>query len=1205
MTLSRPAILAEIARFEILHLVRRPMLWLCLLTIAALSIAFASAAGLGGGTAVSKINSPYMLANLYAFEPVIAGFMIALIMGDGGLRDRSANLHEIIGATPTPHWLLVAGRYLGAVLVTLFVFIVGALAFEIACRAWWINQAIVGPVQLGAHVRAFLTLTLPTILILGALFAAIATATRSLTVTMLGFLALVVLFFSTAGLRASPFYMELGALIDPTGLRAFQYVTRYWTIAEREVRPLLLEKTLSTHRALWLAIAWGMLGFIAVSRSSVAGMVRRKRVVPVEVAEHVVGARMLTTAPRPTRSNIYRPKIEPFVASGAWEQLRARTGLELMRLLKSWTWAITLALFGGLLVLVLTFKGGEDIPVVPVTASLLPLLAGACAIPALLMAIIFGGDLVWRERQCNIAEIIDATPTPGAIHIAAKLAAVGLLIYALIALTTGVGISYQLARKSPNIDWSFYGYTLFVELGLTLLMYAVLAMLVHVLIGNRFLGHISMILLVAAISSMTFLRVDQPLLQFAEVPTVTLSEMAGFGHFLAPALWHLAYWCAVTLVLAVAAHLFWPRGPVISFADRLTQAQREFAGPARWIGIGGFATAAVIGCTIYVSTRVLNEHMSPAQTEAFQVQVEKDSQPFLALATPEIVDIDLAVDLEPERQAFASAGRITLLNRTGAPISEIHIGMLDDLTVNSLELPDAVMVRKRACCHDYVARLSRPMMPNEKRELTFKARSAPKGVIQAKQLHGIRANGTFLYAHDLSPIIGIDRREFLADERRRSAFGLPPLNDFPVSGDRSPYRRNYISSSGFTRFAITVSTNADQTAVAPGYLTREWQDGGRRFFRYETTEPILNFWSLLSAKYAVAKDNWNDVELAVFHHPQHATHTARMMDAMKASLEYCSREFGPYQHRQLRILEFPYGNFAQAFANTIPMSEIGGFIADPTALEGFDSVSYVTSHETAHQWFAHQIVSADIPGATFLSETLAEYSALMIMEKSVGVERMRAYVKRNVDKYLEARGDSGRERPLIHVKTSQPHIAYQKGGHAMYALRLAIGEEKVNGALKEFIAKFRFRSDPYPTSADLLAELKAAAGPNHEGLVGDLFERITLWDIKAASAETTQRADGIWDTTIIVMSNKVTADELGNETAAPLDEDVEIGIYLSDPRERIWSTKVLKLEQHRIRTERTAITITSQTQPTWAGANAGLALMQRDRTKTAVSVTRE
>ena len=57
---------------------------------------------------------------------------------------------------------------------------------------------------------------------------------------------------------------------------------------------------------------------------------------------------------------------------------------------------------------------------------------------------------------------------------------------------------------------------------------------------------------------------------------------------------------------------------------------------------------------------------------------------------------------------------------------------------------------------------------------------------------------------------------------------------------------NYLRQDGdFIDFKITVSTSPDQIAIAPGYLARGWTEGGRRYFRYEMDQPILNCFSVL------------------------------------------------------------------------------------------------------------------------------------------------------------------------------------------------------------------------------------------------------------------------------------------------------------------------------------------------------------------------
>ena len=86
---------------------------------------------------------------------------------------------------------------------------------------------------------------------------------------------------------------------------------------------------------------------------------------------------------------------------------------------------------------------------------------------------------------------------------------------------------------------------------------------------------------------------------------------------------------------------------------------------------------------------------------------------------------------------------------------------------------------------------------------------------------------------------------------------------------------------------------------------------------------------------------------------------------MATALDYYRAHFGPYQFDYARIVEFPgYSSFAQAFAGTMPYSESIGFNAKTDDPEKIDFTSYVVSHEMAHQYWAHQVIGAEMQGGT-------------------------------------------------------------------------------------------------------------------------------------------------------------------------------------------------------------------------------------------------
>ncbi|HET7524635.1 MAG TPA: M1 family aminopeptidase, partial [Burkholderiaceae bacterium] len=330
-----------------------------------------------------------------------------------------------------------------------------------------------------------------------------------------------------------------------------------------------------------------------------------------------------------------------------------------------------------------------------------------------------------------------------------------------------------------------------------------------------------------------------------------------------------------------------------------------------------------------------------------------------------------------------------------------------------------------------------------------------------------------------------------------------------------------------------------------------------------------------------------DVALAVYYHAAHPYNVPRMLQAMKLSLQMFSERFSPFQFAQARIIEFPaYAMFAQSFANTIPYSEAIGFIAHPTDATKIDMVTYVTAHEIAHQWWAHQLVPADQQGATLLVETMAQYSALLVMEKLYGKDQIRRFLKYELDRYLRARGgEVVEELPLARVE-DQPYIHYNKGSLAMYWLKEVVGEAVVDRALATLLQRYAFKAQPYPNSRDFLAVLRAEAGPQHDALITDLFEKITLLDMKTVSATTRPLPGGRHELTLRIEAHKRYADGKGQETEAPLDEEVEVGAFTVEPGKTGFAAdSVLALQRQRIVSGMQTVVLTLDKQPAWAGVD--------------------
>ncbi|MEM6995407.1 MAG: M1 family aminopeptidase, partial [Myxococcota bacterium] len=453
----------------------------------------------------------------------------------------------------------------------------------------------------------------------------------------------------------------------------------------------------------------------------------------------------------------------------------------------------------------------------------------------------------------------------------------------------------------------------------------------------------------------------------------------------------------------------------------------------------------------------------------------------------------------------------------------------------------------------------------------------------------IVGNGTFFHNDRYVPHLGYDPNLEITAPNERRDHDLPERARMATVDDAEARMHTYISrEAAWIDFSATVSTSADQVALAPGYLVKEWTEGGRRYFRYEMDAPILNFYGFLSGKYTVARDRWNDVEIAVYHHDQHGRNVPRMIESVKKSLDYFSANFSPYQHRQLRIVEFPrYASYAQSLPNIVPYSESIGFIADLRDPDDIDYVFYVTAHEVAHQWWAHQVIGGDVQGSTLMSETLAQYSSLMVREKEYGRAGMRKFLRHELDAYLMGRANElHRELPIMLVE-NQGYVHYNKGSLVMYALREYLGEEALNRALAQYIRDVAFQAPPYTNSIEFVAAIRAVTPKKFEYVIEDLFETITLHDNRTTHATAHQLADGRWEVGLTVKISKVRADDKGAETEAPVDDWIHVGGLDEDD-------KPIGVQLVHVDGETSSITFVMDEKPAKAGVDPRGILVDRD-----------
>jgi ABC-type transport system involved in multi-copper enzyme maturation permease subunit len=1091
-------------------------------------------------------NAPIVIDAFFSSINNYIGLIILVaVVGNAVLKDFKSNTYSMIFTTPVSKFDYLFGRFSGSLFISLLILTAPAFGMMAGYASPWVNPSRVEAFSLIPYVNAYWQTIVPNAIIDGAIFFAVSLIARDIFVIWLS----LIIFFVATGISNSFFgtleKQTIAAMADPMANFAKRATSKYWSTYEKNHLTYRLTGLLLANRLLWLGIAAAVwtIGYSIFSFSSSPRRLFLKK-------QKVDDNSKLTFIPSFIRKAAL-PTVHPLFTTASY--LKNLWGLavnECKTLLRN-TYFRIIVLFGMLLLFLVSLQLGKlyETTTFPVTYEIVEFFGGTFQLFIVTLTIMFSGELVWRAREYHMSNITDALPVPNWVFYASKLAGLMFMQVILLCIVMVCGIIVQLFKGYTNFEILLYIKYLFGFKLIDLWLLAVLAIFVQTLVSNKFLGYFITALFYFWNSTFALLVLKHNLFIFNSDPGVQYSDMNAFGHATYGYFIFKLYWSAFALVLAALSSLLWARGSENRLKLRLANSKTRDNRASWLVATAGLLVFLVCGGFIYYNTNVQNKFRTDFQTEELQVSYEKKYSRYKNVPQPKITGVQLNVDLYPYTRRVHATGTYFLKNKTSTPISEFLVALQSEVKIKSLSFTTpAQLVKNDAEYAIRTYKLSTPLAPGDSLAMSFDLDLAPKGF--EHNFSGLSTpvyNGTFINNGTFLPSIGYNPQFELADNTQRKKHGLGyRITANPIT-DTAAYQRNvFVHDADFITFDATVSTVSDQIAVAPGYLQKEWTSNGRRYFHYKMDSKIINFYSFLSARYTVKKEKWNNTNLEIYYHKGHEYDLDRMFNGMKKALQYYSTEFSPYQHKQVRILEFPrYATFAQSFPNTIPFSEGIGFIADvdDSSKENVDYPFYVTAHEVAHQWFAHQVCGADVEGSNMLSESLAQYGAIMVLQREYGEDRLRKFLKIEMDKYLTARAnESEKEKPLAYVDIGQGYILYQKGGIIMHALNNYLGEDSLNHAIKNFIQRYAFQGPPYPTTLDFIAYIRRSAPDSMQDFITDCFQKMTIYDNKVTDAKTAKSGNG-YTVNITVDSKKFYADSSGKETLAPGNNYIDVGIY--------------------------------------------------------------
>lgn len=1166
----------EVFRFEFAYQIRRPWFWLFLLVLIALSFLMARDASLSEVLyADFLLNSSFSVAKTTVFGGIIWLIMCASVAGDAAARDVATGMHPLTYTTQLTRLDYLGGRFAAVIILNAFLLLGVQAGILLGIYLPGVDAKLIGPFRPAAFLTSYAYIAIPNAFAATSIQFALASRSGKPMAAYFGSFLVVFMGFFVASLLL--FSRGLGTLLDPIGIRfVVEDIAHLWTTVEKSTRMLALEGIVLQNRLLWVTVGLvvsviGYLSFAFTHRTQTSWRSLAARLFRQRPSTDNAHSESVTTSAMPDGENaeVSIPTIRR--RFGFYAQVRQAIAIaraSFMSIAGSWGGIALLVAIPLLTIpVVVDQMHSSGIPLTPrtilvireLTASLADELSRWVIIPFII--VFFAGELVWRERDARVHDITAALPGSAWTPLLGKYLGLALVLALFIILQIAAGVVAQLILGHHDFQLRLY-VTMLMGLQLSdYLLFAMLTLSIHVIVNQKYAGHLVAILIYVFMAISSLFGVEHNLLVFGAAPAWSYTEIRGFGLSLAPWFWFKLYWLGWTLLVAVAARLAWVRGHENALHVRLRLARHQFKGVSRstaWfagvliLGVGGF---------IFYNTNILNEYLTADELDSRNADYERLYAKFADHPQPLVSAASLRVEIYPEKSLAQIDGTYDLVNDTGHPVDSIHLSVASDVETVSItfDRPSSPALTDDKLAYR-IYRLDTPLQPGDSLKLHFEVRSTPRGFRENGVDGSVVPNGT-QFSNAWLPIIGYINSRELIHASARTRHGLPARPVIPPLEDLDARKK---TGNGIL-FDVVVGTSSEQVAIVPGLLERSWQEGARRYYRYKTSGPVGEF-PFFSANYGMRVEQWRDpaypdktVAIQVFHHPQHIGHLEPMLRAIKASLNYYSKEFGPYEYDHLTFVERPgLGTGMHADASMITHGE--GFTAwHPDKYKGkFDLPSAIIAHEVAHQWTAP---IAPVEGAPVMSESIAWYYGMKLVGHAGGPDQLRQL--RTFMRESHVRPEIRTGETLL--RGLDPYTSYRRGPFALYTLSEYIGEDRVNKALRKLLETHRQPNARLATTLDLYAELKAVTPDTLKYLLHDLFETNTHWDLNIEGANSRRNEDGSWELTIELETRKIVTDSAGVESVVPMDDWIEVGAF-ADPGD-VENKRPAYLEKYRIRSD--------------------------------------
>ncbi len=1112
---------ALIYRLDLGRNLSRPLFWILILILGLTawglssgSVTISSGNSAVGGTK-AWITSEFANGKMLAMVIFLFySFFIAVAAGMSVMQDEELKVGEVLHATPLRPREYIWGKFLA--IATAFVIVLGIhLILTIFFNHILPNTKAVevrGPFALMNYLRPALVLGLPSMLFIAGTTFAIGERTRKPILVFVLPVAAVLLsgFFlwSWTPSWLDPRMNRILMLVDPAGVR---WLSETWLKVDRGVdfynkEAIRFDLPFILSRIGFVAI--GLVSVLAADRrfgATLRGAADRKKSlrgfmqgreagraeeVAAALAPPLAGLAMRADPPRLLRgiADVVRFELK---------ELRGQPGLYLFVPM------ILLQTLGTALVAVGVF----DTPVLLTSGQIAARTMNTLTLLVCLLTLFYTVESLRRERNTGMAAVFYATPVRTASILFGKTLANSLIGILILLGTLVGGVIALLIQGKVGLDMGPFAIVWGLLLVPTFLAWTAFVMFVFALTGNRYTSY-GIGLAVLALTG--YLQVT--------------GKMSWAGNW---DLWGVVLWSdmgvlelnraplLLSRIAALGLCVFFTAFTVRIFPRHDRDATRTlhrlephalFRGALR---LAPYAAVPLVALII-LAVEANQGFQGKAEEKKHKDYWKQNLATWKDAPLPAIARADVDLDLEPARRSFKVHGSYALVNRTERLLRQVPLTggtHWEDVawTMNGSDYKPEDRSRL------YVFTPPAPLNPGDSLRIGFAYHGVfPKGITKngGGTSEFILPSGVVLtsFRPSFVPVLGFLEDVGVDDKNRYEPRVYP--DDFyegvtkPALGSGPPFP---------TR--IRISAPEAYTLNSVGAKTSESVGAGRRTVVWESDEPV-RFFNVVAAKWKVRPGEGT----AVFYHPSHAYNIEEITDGLDAARRYYSEWFLSFPWKELKLSEFPaHAYYAQGFPTNITFSEGIGFLtqSDPKTNTAF----LVTAHESAHQWWGNMLTPGEGPGGDILSEGMAHFSTILLMEQVKGIRARIEFCKRIEERYgNERQVDS--ERPMTKIdgsRTGDTTVIYDKGGWVFWMLLNLMGRTAALEGLQSFIREYKDGPD-YPVLQDFVTAMRPFAPDTaaYNDFVDQWFFHVVVPEYKLSGAKLAERPEEEWDATVHV-----------------------------------------------------------------------------------------